>query len=103
MNDYRFLELLSERFPNADSVTAEIINLSSICELPKGTEYFFSYIHGESDAFLYQLKTACGVIKNKIDYLFSDTMDEPNRLLLGELIYSTERVLKLQHMVGIDD
>lgn len=102
MPDNRYLRLLSKDYPNAESVIAEIINLSAVCELPKGTEYFFSDIHGESDAFSYQLRTASGVLQSKITSLFEAELDSSHQLLLGELIYSTERVLELQHMVGID-
>ena len=32
----RYLRLLSERFPNADAVVTELINLHAILSLPKG-------------------------------------------------------------------
>ena len=47
----RYLELLSRLFPSADKASAEIINLSAILNLPKGTEFFASDIHGEYEAF----------------------------------------------------
>ena len=96
MKDRHFFELLSKEYPNAQAVAAEIINLSAICQLPKGTEYFFSDIHGEADAFAYLLGTASGVINSKIEAIFQNSLTEPERLLLGELIYRPAEVLAAQ-------
>ena len=35
--DRKYLELLSEKFPSAQSAYTEIINLEAILNLPKGT------------------------------------------------------------------
>ena len=40
--DERYLKLLSEKFPNAQAVITELINLRAILSLPKGTEHFVS-------------------------------------------------------------
>ena len=40
--DREYLELLSEKYPNAAAACSEIINLSAILALPKGTEHFIS-------------------------------------------------------------
>ena len=68
-NNYslEFLELLSKDYPTIRAVSAEIINLRAILNLPKGTEHFVSDLHGEHEAFLHVLKNASGVIKTKID------------------------------------
>ena len=58
----RYLRLLSERFPNADAVVTELINLHAILSLPKGTEHFVSDLHGASSAFIHMIKNASGVI-----------------------------------------
>ena len=63
----KYLQLLAEKFPSVESAASEIINLSAIRSLPKGTEYFFSDLHGEYEAFLHILKSASGIIRNKID------------------------------------
>ena len=55
MTDLHYLQLLSRTYPTALAASAEIINLNAICQLPKGTEYFFSDLHGEYDAFSYLL------------------------------------------------
>ncbi|MFQ7393100.1 MAG: fructose-bisphosphatase class III [Collinsella aerofaciens] len=38
----RYLRLLSRQFPTEQSAFTEIINLSAILNLPKGTEHFMS-------------------------------------------------------------
>lgn len=95
MHEMHYLELLSKEYPSIDAVSAEIINLSAICCLPKGTEYFFSDIHGEADAFTYLLGTASGVIGSKIESLFQNSVPEPERIELSELIYNPEEVFSL--------
>ena len=47
MADLKFLNLLAKDYPNIRAASAEIINLSAILALPKGTEYFLSDLHGE--------------------------------------------------------
>ena len=43
----KYLKLLKESYPTRQSVCREIINLSAITNLPKGTEHFMSDLHGE--------------------------------------------------------
>ena len=93
MPNRHYLNLLAKEYPTTDSVLAEIINLSAICQLPKGTEYFFSDIHGEADAFAYLLGTASGVIRTRIDTLFPNSLAEADRALLSELIYRPDVIL----------
>ena len=62
-NDMHYLQLLAKSFPNVAAASTEIINLSAILNLPKGTEHFLADIHGEHEAFLHVLKNASG--KNK--------------------------------------
>ena len=45
MNDERYLELLAEKYPTEQAVSREIINLTAILSLPKGTEHFMSDLH----------------------------------------------------------
>ena len=74
-----YLKLLSKKFPTARAAGAEIINLEAICGLPKGTEYFFSDLHGEHEAFVHMLKSCSGTIKDKIDERFGDELTEEER------------------------
>jgi len=105
MIDERYLKLMSKEYPNAQSAAAEIINLKAIMSLPKGTEYFFSDLHGEHEAFLYQLKSASGVVRKKIDELFEQSISEGERTALAKLIYYPETELNLakQDDVGFED
>lgn len=103
MNE-KYLKLLSKEYPNIDSVASEIINLSAMKSLPKGTECFFSDIHGEYEAFLHMLKSASGMIKKKIDIIFSKTVANAEREKLANLIYYPEKEIKhLQKENLIDD
>ncbi len=87
----RYLELLAKEYPTIEAAMTEVINLNAIKCLPKGTEYFFSDLHGEYEAFLFLLKSASGVIRTKIDELFSRTISKEEREFLAELIYEPER------------
>ena len=46
----KYLTLLAEKYPTTQSICREIINLSAILNLPKGTEHFMSDLHGEYEA-----------------------------------------------------
>lgn len=83
----RYLELLSRSFPTAAKASAEIINLSAILNLPKGTEFFASDIHGEYEAFSHILRNGSGSIRLKIDDAFGDTLSEEEKRSLATLIY----------------
>jgi fructose-1,6-bisphosphatase-3 len=91
--DIKYLKLLAEKYPNIAAAKSEIINLNSILTLPKGTEYFFSDIHGEYEAFLDLLKSASGTIRNKITSIFDGILKEEEMELLSELVYFPEEVL----------
>jgi len=94
MNDFKYLKLLSTKFPTVEAAASEIINLSAIRSLPKGTEYFFSDLHGEHEAFIHLLRSASGMIKTKIDLVFDKTLTEDAREELAKLIYYPELYLK---------
>ncbi|MBP5658818.1 MAG: fructose-1,6-bisphosphatase [Paludibacteraceae bacterium] len=90
----KYLYLLSEKFPNANSVLTEIINLRSILSLPKGTEHFVSDLHGASTAFIHMVKNASGVIRRKVDDAFGDTISEQEKRALCALIYYPDERLQ---------
>lgn len=75
-DEEKYLNLLSEKYPTRAEALREIINLSAIMNLPKGTEHFMSDLHGEYEAFLHILNNCSGVIKEKIDALFWDSRSE---------------------------
>ena len=94
MADLKFLNLLAKDYPNVSAASAEIINLSAILALPKGTEYFLSDLHGEHEAFIHMLKSASGTIKAKIDEHYGAVLSEKDRDDLAALIYNAEAELK---------
>lgn len=94
MTDLHYLKLLAEKYKNSQEAAAEIINLTATLLRPKGTEYFFSDLHGEYEEFLHQLKSASGVIKRKIDELFFETVSEKERIELANLIYYPEEMMR---------
>lgn len=91
----KYLYLLSEKFPNANAVLTEIINLRSILSLPKGTEHFVSDLHGASLAFIHMVKNASGVIRRKVDDAFGDTITEHEKRALCALIYYPDERLQI--------
>ena len=94
MRDISYLKLLSEKFPSRRKCLAEIINLKAILGLPKGTEYFFSDIHGEDLAFIHLLRSSSGVIRDKIDLIFGEELPEEEKRELAHLIYYPRRELE---------
>ena len=91
-----YLKLLSESYPTIQSAATEIINLKAILNLPKGTEYFLSDIHGEYDAFTHLMNSASGVIKDKINEALPDVSEEEKNLLATIIYYPKEKLDYLQ-------
>lgn len=100
----RYLELLAKEYPNQAATFTEIINLQAIVNLPKGTEHFMSDLHGEYEAFYHILNNCSGVIREKVEMIFANSMTEKERDDLLTLIYYPKEkldMLKRQH--GITD
>lgn len=83
----KFLQLLSNQFPNINKASTEIINLEAILNLPKGTEHFLSDVHGEYETFKHILSNASGVIRRRIDDIFEGRLKKKERQHLATLIY----------------
>lgn len=94
--DLAYLKLLSESYPTIQSAATEIINLKAILNLPKGTEYFLSDIHGEYDAFTHLMNSASGVIKDKINEALPEVSEEEKNLLATIIYYPKEKLDYLQ-------
>lgn len=94
MVDQNLLKNLSKQYPDVKSATEEIVNLSAILSLPKGTEYFLSDLHGEHEAFIHMLKSASGVIKNKIDEIFGPDLTSDERDDVASLVYNAKAEIK---------
>ena len=86
MRDVAYLQLLAREFPSVKGATGEIVNLMAICSLPKGTEYFFSDLHGEYEAFIHLLRSSSGIIREKIKETFGYVIPEEEQLQLANLI-----------------
>ena len=91
MRDLDYLRLLSHEYPTIREAAGAIINLKAISGLPKGTEYFFSDLHGEYEAFLHLLHSSSGIIREKIRETFGHIMGEEEGLRLANLIYEPEK------------
>ena len=87
MKDEKYLELLAEKYPTEQAVCREIINLKAILGLPKGTEHFMSDLHGEYEAFCHILNNCSGVIREKVELLFEETLSDIDREEICTLIY----------------
>ncbi len=85
--DTRALALLARLFPTQASAAAELMNLSAILNLPKGTEFFCSDIHGEYEAFSHTIRNGSGSIRLKIEDVFGDQLSEQEKRALATLIY----------------
>jgi len=96
MSELKYLELLSKNFRNIAETSTEIINLEAILNLPKGTEHFLSDIHGEYEAFTHVLRNGSGSIRQKIEDIFGETLDEAEKKELATLIYYPEAKYNLE-------
>ncbi len=94
-SNFKFLQLLSKKYPDIATASAEIIRLNAILNLPKGTEHFMSDIHGEYEAFTHILKNGSGVIRKKIEEKLGNTITEKERAKLATLIYYPEKKLRM--------
>ena len=94
MRDLDYLKLLAKEYPTVKAASSEIINLMAIRGLPKGTEYFFSDLHGEYEAFIHLLRSASGIIREKISETFGYVISDDEEIALANLIYYPERNIR---------
>lgn len=102
MVDRNLLKHLAKKYPDVKSATEEIVNLSAILSLPKGTEYFFSDLHGEHEAFIHMMKSASGVVRSKIEEIFGPDLTRDERDALASLVYNAEAEIKRRKKSDID-
>ena len=100
MRDLAYLKLLAKKYPTVKEASSEIINLMAIRGLPKGTEYFFSDLHGEYEAFVHLLRSASGIIREKISETFGYVISDEEEIALANLIYYPERNLMVVRKEG---
>ena len=94
------LKLLAKEYPTVKAASSEIINLMAIRGLPKGTEYFFSDLHGEFEAFIHLLRSASGIIREKISETFGYVISDEEEIALANLIYYPERNIRKIQKAG---
>ena len=97
----KYMKLLAEKYPSERAVTREIINLSAILDLPKGTEHFMSDLHGEYEAFCHILNNCSGVVREKLQALYADTLAREEINELCTLIYYPAQKLLLNRREGL--
>ncbi|NTW03484.1 MAG: fructose-1,6-bisphosphatase, partial [Oscillochloris sp.] len=100
--ELRLLQLLSRRYPTITDAHTEMINLSAILALPKGTDHYISDIHGAYEQFDHILRHASGAIRRKIDQTFGIEMPRQQQTELAMLIYYPEKKLR-QILATLDD
>ncbi len=83
----KILRLLAAEYPSISMAGATLVNLTALCNLPKGTEHFMSDLHGEAEAFEHILNNCSGVIREKVDTVFYRTMSAEERRSFCTLIY----------------
>ena len=101
-NDLRYLEALSYQYPSIAKASTEIINLTSILHLPKGTEHFISDVHGEYEQFSHILKNGSGSVRGKIDLEFGFELSKEDKTELATLIYYPQEKMALVEESGAD-
>ncbi|MBR5788770.1 MAG: fructose-bisphosphatase class III, partial [Lachnospiraceae bacterium] len=94
MNE-KYLRQLSKQFPNRAAVATEIVNLSAILNLPKGTEHYMTDIHGEYEQFTHVLRNGSGAVRRKIDEVFGDELIDKDKRQLATLVYYPEEKMKM--------
>ena len=92
--DLHYLKMLARQYPTVQAASSEIINLQAILNLPKGTEHFISDVHGEYEAFLHILNSASGVVREKLDDLYSTSVSRADLDELATLIYYPKEKLE---------
>lgn len=91
----KYLKLLANEYNTTLDAMGEIIHLEALQALPKGTEYFFSDLHGEDKAFIHLVRSASGNIRTKISELFESTLSSDEQNQLANLVYDPDRILAI--------
>ena len=94
------LDLLAEQYPTVEAASAALVRLRAFLQLPKGTEYYFSDLHGEHEAFIHLLRSASGTIRDKINAIHGAALLETDLDELASLIYYPEQILRQRRAAG---
>lgn len=90
----QYKRILLEKFDTRQKVITDLTNLEAILNLPKGTELYISDIHGESAAFDYILRSCAGILNEKINDCFEDSLIQEKKDLLSALVSYPELILE---------
>ncbi len=101
--DKEYLRLISEKYPTIQAAATEMINLEAIMRLPKGTEHFLSDLHGEYEAFCHIMNNCSGVIREKIERLYGQSMTKSERDEFATFIYYPTAIIEEKKAKGADD
>lgn len=74
--DYINFDLMKKDYPDLQSCYIALAELDGLMELPKGTSYYFSDIHGQGDKFRHILHNKAGMIRRKIDETLPDLTNQ---------------------------
>ncbi|MGN0778660.1 MAG: fructose-bisphosphatase class III, partial [Aristaeellaceae bacterium] len=96
----KYLNLLSEQFPTRQALYTEIINVSAVLSLPKGTEHFMSDLHGEYEAFCHIMNNCSGVVREKVNLWLGQQLNQREVSELCTLIYYPREKLRLLREEG---
>ncbi len=99
----QYQKLLAESYPNVESAVKAIVDMSAELKLPKGTEYFFSDLHGENVAFIELLRSASGVIRDKIDTVYGHILSQDECDEIARLIAHPHHYVQLHARKGKDN
>ncbi len=99
----KYLNLLAKEFPSVQEVSTELINLTAILNLPRGTEHFLSDIHGEYETFNHFLKNGSGVTKEKISIVFNHYSEEEQNQLAFFVYYPKQMTAKYEELLNPND
>lgn len=97
--EMKYLRQLAKEFPTVQQVSTELINLTAILNLPKGTEHFLSDIHGEYDTFNHFLKNGSGVILDKINQNFPEYSTAMQNQLAFFVYYPKQMIKKYEEQL----
>ena len=98
----KYLNLLAKEFKTVQEVSTELINLTAILNLPKGTEHFLSDIHGEYETFNHFLKNGSGETLKKINIVFPNYPEEQVNQLAFFVYYPKQMVNKYDELLKKD-
>ncbi len=82
-----WLRALSYRFPNVDTVLAEIAHLRAVLTLPRGTVHVVSDVHGEFPKLEHILRNGSGSLRPLVEKIFAGRLDAAAQGTLLDLVY----------------